>query len=110
MPTLPPAVMAVPSIVAGSESACAMWSAMVCAISRAPGDPSAGRSCRKHEELVAAVARDQVGGSRRPLEPARHLAQQLVSRLVAVRVVHVLEVVQVDVEHRHLAPVPLGAG
>jgi hypothetical protein len=53
----------------------------------------------EHEELVAAVAGHEVGRAGGALEPARRLAQQLVAGLVAVGVVHLLEVVQVDVEH-----------
>ena len=43
-------------------------------------------------------------------EPGRDLAQQLVAGGVAERVVDHLEVVQVDVEHRHRAPAAARAG
>ena len=107
---LPPAVIVVPSSMAGAARACSTWPAMVWAMSRAAGIAAAGQVGDQDDELIAAVAGDQIGRARRPLEPARDLAQELVARLMAVGVVDLLEVVEVDVQHGNLAPMPLGAG
>jgi hypothetical protein len=55
------------------------------------------------DELVAALARDGVLQADALGEAPRHLPQQLVADVVAERVVDVLEVVEVDEEHRDLA-------
>ena len=58
-----------------------------------------------HDELVAAVARRDVGGAHRVPDLARDRAQDLVPRLVTVLVVHFLEPVEVQEQHRE----PFGA-
>ena len=54
----------------------------------------------QHAELIAAEARDGVGGAHARLQEPGHVAQQPVARLVAAGVVHHLELVEVDVEQR----------
>src|SRR5690606_40462238 len=49
-----------------------------------------------HQELLAAVARDQVGAAQQALQGLGELAQDLVADQVAVAVVDLLEAVQVD--------------
>ena len=61
----------------------------------------------EHEELVAALARDDVAGPARFAQPLRNHHQQLVSDRVTEAVVHELEVVQVDEEHRAAAAAAL---
>ena len=56
------------------------------------------------QELVPALAGDDVAGANRPEQPLCHLDQELVAGAVAERVVHELEVVEVDVEHRDAVP------
>ena len=51
-------------------------------------------------ELVAAQARDEVRRAQHRLQAPREVHQQLVARLVAERVVHHLEAVEVEVHHR----------
>ena len=63
----------------------------------------------QEHELVAAVAGEQVGGAAAAGEARGDLAQQLVARGVAERVVDDLEVVEVDVEHRGGEVVAAGA-
>ena len=55
---------------------------------------------QQHAELVAAEARDGVGGAHARLQQARHVAQQPVAGLVAAGVVDDLELVEVDVQQR----------
>ena len=55
----------------------------------------------QQEELVATLARDQVRFAGAPAETFRELLQELVPGVVAERVVHELEVVEVEVEHSH---------
>ncbi len=62
-----------------------------------------------HHELVAAVARRHVRGADRVPDLARHRAQDLVARLVAVLVVHLLEAVEVEEQHREPLVAPLAA-
>ena len=109
MPTLPPAVIVAPSIAAGAASACSTCSAIVWAISRAGRTASGGRSATstrnssppwRATRSVARVARS----SRRAIWRSSWSPASM-----AVGVVDVLEVVQVDVEDGDLAPVPLGA-
>ena len=50
-------------------------------------------------ELVAAQAADFAPGEHDMVEPVRHLLEQLVARLMAKRVVDLLEAV--EVEHHH---------
>ena len=59
----------------------------------------------EQRELVAAEPRGGVGRAHRRRQPPGHRRQQLVAGAVAHRVVHDLEVVQVDEEH---ADGPLG--
>ena len=53
-----------------------------------------------HRELVAAEPRHQVVAAQRVREPQRDVADQLVADRMAERVVDVLEVVEIDIEHR----------
>ena len=64
----------------------------------------------QHRELVAAQARHRVPGAPGPLQPPRDLDEQLIARAVPERVVHHLEAVEVEEEHREpAAPASLGA-
>ena len=56
-----------------------------------------------HQELVAAEPRQQAGVAHAVLEAARRADQHVVARGVAQQVVHQLEAVQVDVDHRGAA-------
>ena len=58
------------------------------------------RSSTQDRELVAAQAREHVGRAQHRLQAPRHVHQQLVAGLVAERVVHHLEAVEVEVHHR----------
>ena len=53
-----------------------------------------------HRELVAAEPRHQVVAAQRVRQPQRDVADQLVADRMAERVVDVLEMVEVDIEHR----------
>ena len=53
-----------------------------------------------HQEFVAAKARQQARVAHAVLQPARGVHQHVVARRVAQQVVHQLEAVQVDVDHR----------
>ena len=53
-----------------------------------------------HREFVAAEAGHQVAAAQRVRQPQGHVADQLVADRVSERVVDVLEVVEVDIEHR----------
>src|SRR5207237_7748578 len=65
---------------------------------------------RHHDhELVAAVAHWNVGRAQRLQEQPANLVQHLRAGLVAVAVVHPLEVVQVEEDHRDRVPEPGGA-
>ena len=64
---------------------------------------SRSRSDSSMQELVAAAARHQIGLARRLAEAVGHHLQQLVAVLVAERVVHQTEVVDVHAEDRHRA-------
>src|SRR5581483_9379244 len=63
----------------------------------------------QHDELLAAVAADDVRRARGGADDARELAQDDVARLVAEPVVDALEMVDVDHDHADRAPVPAGA-
>ena len=52
-----------------------------------------------HREFVAAEAGHQIVAAQRMRQPQRDVADQLVADVMAERVVDVLEVVEVDVEH-----------
>src|SRR5690349_6286186 len=54
----------------------------------------------EQRELVATEARQSVHGAEAGAEPARRLDEQLVAGEVAERVVHDLEMIEVDEEHR----------
>ena len=54
----------------------------------------------QHDELVAAEAAREVGRAQHRREPFGGRGEQLVAGRVAERVVHVLEVVEVDEQHR----------
>ena len=56
-------------------------------------------TAQQHRELVAPQSRDRVGATSRGEQARGDFDQQRVARGVAVRVVHALEVVEVDVEH-----------
>jgi hypothetical protein len=68
------------------------------------------RACsrQQHAELVAAEARQRVGGADARLQHARDLLEQAVAGLVAAGVVDDLELVEVEV-HEHVADRRLGA-
>ena len=53
-----------------------------------------------HRELVAAEPRHQVVAAQRVRQPQRDVADQFVADVMAERVVDVLEVVEIDIEHR----------
>ena len=77
------------------------------------GQPFSGRLVRQgrgdDHELVAAVADDGVLGAEQLLDPTAHGHHQPVADLVAVGVVHALELVQVDEEDAHLGSLAAGA-
>jgi hypothetical protein len=60
------------------------------------------------DKLVPTQARNDVGTAHAAREAVRHLAQQLVTGMVAQRVVHGLEMVQVDEQHGQVAVGLLG--
>ena len=60
-------------------------------------------------ELVTAEPRDGIRGPDAGVEPYGHLAKEVVSRRVAQRVVHRLEVVEVHEQNRETAPVAMDA-
>ena len=64
-----------------------------------------GQVGEQHEELVAAVAPDEVGRPGRAAKAVRDRHEQLVTHVVAEAVVHDLEVVQVHVHRADRAPV-----
>ena len=64
-----------------------------------PGGLRIGDCRQQNGELVAAEPRHQVLGPDRGLQPANDLLQQQVAHGVAERVVHILEVVDVEIEH-----------
>ena len=53
-----------------------------------------------HGEFVAAEPRDEIVAAQRVRQPQRDVADQLVADRMAERIVDVLEMVEVDVEHR----------
>ncbi len=59
-----------------------------------------GVAGEQHHELVAAEARDEVAGAQRAGDAACHRLQQRIAGKVAERVVHALEVVEVDEQQR----------
>ena len=61
-------------------------------------------------ELVAAEAADDVRGAHAPAHPLGRLDQHVVAARMADAVVDVLEVVEVDEQHRQFGVVALGAG
>jgi hypothetical protein len=63
-------------------------------------------------ELVAAEAGDQIVAAHDPAQPLRDVENELVADMVAERVVDVLEVIEIDVEHggRQAAAAHLGDG
>src|SRR6202041_778238 len=61
-------------------------------------------------ELVATHPSDRVGFAQSTGKPRRHGEKQLVSSSVAKRVVHVLEVVQIDIHRRGGGPASSIAG
>ena len=64
----------------------------------------------QQEELVPTLPRDQVRLARASAEPLGELLQELVAGVVAERVVHELEVVEVEVEHADAEVVPARPG
>ena len=83
-----------PCTVMGSDSAC--WS-------RVATSAASSRSvirCREHHELVAAESREQVPLTDRTAEARREGHEQGIAGRVAERVVHELEPVDVELEHR----------
>lgn len=64
---------------------------------------------RQHDdEFIAALARDRVFFPQHRLQAARNLHQQLVSDLMAERVVDVLEVVQIEIQQCQVLAAALG--
>ena len=59
-----------------------------------------GEVVAQHDELVAAEAGDHVAGPQRAAEPLRDGGDELVAERVPEAVVHDLEVVEVDEQHR----------
>jgi hypothetical protein len=59
---------------------------------------------RDHDELVAAEARQHVTGTQRAGQATCDGPQDVVARTMAERVVHDLELVEVDEQHRDVAP------
>jgi hypothetical protein len=57
----------------------------------------------EHGELVAAEPRNDVGPSRDAQNPFRRLLQQQIARGMPERVVDLLEMIQVEIEHRERA-------
>ena len=93
MPMLASTSSVRPSIENGSRRPASSWRATTLA---SPGRRSGGQ---QHAELVAAEAGDGVALAERLLEAVRDLLQQAVARVVAERVVDLLEVVEVDQHH-----------
>ncbi len=60
-----------------------------------------GQVLEHDHELVARDAREHVAFAQRPTDAPRELLQERVAHAVAERVVHVLEVVEVEEHHRH---------
>ena len=65
---------------------------------------------QQQQELVAALARDEVGLAGAVAQALGELGEQLVPGGVAQRVVHELEVVEVQEDHADAEVVPAGAG
>ena len=93
MPMLASTSSVRPSIENGSRRPASSWRATTLA---SPGRRSVGQ---QHAELVAAEAGDGVALAERLLQAVRDLLQQAVARVVAERVVDLLEVVEVDQHH-----------
>jgi len=53
---------------------------------------------QQHGKLIAAQPRQQVAGAQLPLQPQRHFLQIQISKVMAVKVIDLLELVQVDVD------------
>jgi lipase chaperone LimK len=69
---------------------------------------SPDRACQQdRRELVAAEAGDRIARTDRAPDPCRELLQHLVTDRMAVLVVDRLEVVEVDVQQRHLGALVL---
>src|SRR6185437_1832984 len=64
-------------------------------------------SLEQHGELVAPDARDRVASARRLEEALGDRREQLISLAVAERIVHRLEIVEVEEEHGDLLTAPL---
>ena len=62
------------------------------------------------EELVAALPGDQVGVTRAQAQPVAELREQQIAGVVSERVVHQLEVVEIEVQHAYAQVVAPGAG
>ena len=75
-----------------------------CAASRPLRPDSSRRRRQEGKELLAAPAREHVRRSEVVLEGLSHHLQHAVARLMAVRVVDVLEVVDVDEQHSGARP------
>jgi hypothetical protein len=61
---------------------------------------------QEHHELLAAHARHQIAGASRAADHVREVAQHGVPGEMPVRVVHSLEVIDVDREERYLTAIP----
>ena len=72
-------------------------------VGAAHGDAGLGGAVEKHEELVGTRAGDDVGLSDRGAEAVGHSPKDAVAGGIAKRVVHCLEVIDVDGEQREAA-------
>ena len=64
------------------------------------------RTRKQHDELLAAITRHAIGRPRRLDQNARHIAQNAIAHRVAVRIVELLEVVDVENGERERLLVP----
>ena len=76
----------------------------------ATGPDAALEIGEQQQELVPTLPRDEVGVTGASAQPLRELLEQLVAGVVPERVVHELEVVEVEVEHADAEVVAAGAG
>ena len=105
MPIDPRAWNSVPCSSNGCVSASSTRSATRVAAASSLGGIEVGE---QHQELVAALTRHQVGLPRARAQTVGELGQQQVAGVVAERVVHELEVVEVEEDHRDGGAVALG--
>ncbi len=65
------------------------------------------RGRQQHRELVAAQSGHRVGRPQSAAQPHRHFLQHLIAGVVAERVVHFLEAVEIDQQHGEAALVTM---